>query len=427
MPDQASIPAPAAIAEPTPVMGPTRPRDRIEVLDILRGWAIFGIILINFSDFSISSLDHAAVRLIDFFIAGKFYTLFSFLFGLGLAIQMGRAEARGVRFVPIYLRRLSILLLIGLAHAFLLWGGDFLFPYAVLGFLLLLFRARSPKTLLVAAMICLAISVLFNPVSTGVAGLRRADPETAQAMSRESLERKVNNAARGQQWRRVVDQGTYPEMVAARVQMFVRYYSRVDRYIGMWGHLSILAMFLLGLYAGRRGIFQNLPAHLPFIRKVLWWGLGLGLVGNLVWVVARELAALNVYSLTPAVRDVFWYVGAPALCFFNAAAIILLFQREAWQKRLAPLAYVGRMALSNYLLQSLIFTTIYLGYGLGLSGKFGTALGLVLTAFIFLLQILLSMWWLRRFQFGPMEWLWRTLTYGKRQPIRVQQLVAATR
>ena len=425
MPEQASTPA--AIPEPSPVTGPIRAKERIEVIDILRGWAIFGIVLINWTGYTLSSLDYATGLLISFFVEGKFYTLFSFLFGLGLVIQMGRAEARGARFVPIYLRRLSILLLIGLGHSFLLWRGDILHHYAVLGFLLLLFRTRSPKTLLVAALICLAITIVFDPGDgqSGMASLlRRADPETAQAMSREAAERELNNVVRWQQYGRAVSQGTYAEMVANRVEIFVRTNSAVDWNPYLARYLPIFSMFLLGLYAGRRGIFQNLPAHLPFIRKLMWWGLGLGLVANLVHVGGHELSRLNVYSLSYSVIEGTLYVGAPALCFFYASAIILLLQREAWQKRLGPLAYVGRMALSNYLLQTLIFTTIFYSYGLGL--QIQSALLLPLTIVVFCMQIVLSVWWLGRFQFGPMEWLWRSLTYGKFQTMRVRQVVAAT-
>lgn len=416
-------PTSTAVADSTPVMGPILPQERIEVLDILRGWAIFGIVLINWLDYRLSSVDHAADRLVEFFVAGKFYTLFSFLFGLGLAIQLGRAEARGVRFVPIYRRRLFILLLIGLAHNFLLWPGDILNQYAVLGFLLLLFRARSLKTLVVGAILSLAIPILVHPLATGELRLRRAEPEAAQTSSLQAEERQVNNQVLWQQSRRAHRQGTYAEMVAQRVRGFVWEHSRVDPYTSYYA--AIFAMFLLGLYAGRRGIFQNLPAHLPFIRRVMWWGLGVGVLGNLVNVIGNELSDLNLYSVNEAVRAGGWYVGAPALCFFYASSIILLFQREAWQKRLAPLAYVGRMALSNYLLQTVIFTTIFYNYGLGLPVQ--NALVIFLAIVVYLMQILLSRWWLGRFQFGPMEWLWRSLTYGKRQPMRLQPVVAAAR
>ena len=138
----------------------------------------------------------------------------------------------------------------------------------------------------------------------------------------------------------------------------------------------------------------------------------------LVW--AMELPLFPARLLAPVWFD----VGVPGLCFFYVSTFVLALQREAWRRRLAPLAAVGRMALSNYLLQSLVCTTIFYSYRLGLYGQVGPALGLALTALIFTLQIPLSMWWLRRFRFGPAEWLWRTLTYGKLQPMRVRQIAA---
>ncbi len=118
---------------------------------------------------------------------------------------------------------------------------------------------------------------------------------------------------------------------------------------------------------------------------------------------------------------IYFAIGVPALSFFYVSTLVLLFQKEAWKKRLAPLAAVGRMALSNYLLISVVGTTIFYSYGLGLYGKVSPALGIALTVPIFTLQIMLSVWWLKHFRFGPAEWLWRTLTYGKLQPMLLRQ------
>jgi len=128
--------------------------------------------------------------------------------------------------------------------------------------------------------------------------------------------------------------------------------------------------------------------------------------------------------ITRRLGDVLWTIGAPALCFFYAATIVFLAQKEEWKRRLAPLAAVGRLALSNYLFQSLVQVLIFNSYGLGLYGKVGPLGGVALTLLIFPVQVLLSIWWVRRFRFGPAEWLWRSLTYGKLQPMRLQRPVA---
>ncbi|MGH9580311.1 MAG: DUF418 domain-containing protein, partial [Terriglobales bacterium] len=222
----------------------------------------------------------------------------------------------------------------------------------------------------------------------------------------------------------------YRELVAHTAQQFARrHFSFADfpwriPYLGWIG--EEFPLLLLGLYAGRRRIFENIPAHLPFIRKVMWWGLGLGLVGNLVWVVTSEMSNPAWPYLTRQVGGLFEHVvGKPALCFFYASVIILLAQQEVWKTRLAALAPVGRIALSNYLFQILVFAMILYSYGLGLYGKVGPAMGVALTLLIFAVQVLLSVWWVRRFRFGPAEWLWRTLTYGKLQPMRLTAAPAA--
>jgi uncharacterized protein len=368
--------------------------------------------------------DRTVVWFIALLVEGKFFSLFSFLFGLGFALQMGRAEARGVRFFPLYRRRLLVLLLIGLAHALFLGEGDILHVYAVLGFVLLLFRARSPRTIVRWAIIALLIPILFWAAVGFHRGQQRNRPE-----------RVAERRAAAEQAFRAVSQATYGEMTAKNAERLYRRWTRPGFYLGTVPRYYL--MFLLGLYAGRRRIFEDLPAHLPFIRKVMWWGLGLGIVGGLGWVLMvvlhREVSNIQLYNLsqlsklpfpTAFLGVVLVVIQRPALCLFYASSIILLAQRAAWKKCLAPLAAVGRMALSNYLFQSLVFTTFFYSYGLGLYGKLGPALLSVLSVFIFALQILLSRWWLRRFRFGPAEWLWRTLTYGKLQPMRVSQPAA---
>lgn len=217
-------------------------------------------------------------------------------------------------------------------------------------------------------------------------------------------------------------EGSFGEIATRHAQLLYR--RRTSPYSYLSNLREEFPLLLLGFFAGRRRIFQNLPAQLPFIRKVLWWGLGLGLVCTSVSLVAQELPNPALPFLTKQLGNLLWAIGGPALCFFYASAIVLLAQRETWKRRLAPLAAVGRMALSNYLSQTVICVTIFYHYGLGFYGKVGPAVGLALTMLIFALQILLSLWWVRRFRFGPAEWLWRTLTYGQLQPMRLQQAVA---
>ena len=150
----------------------------------------------------------------------------------------------------------------------------------------------------------------------------------------------------------------------------------------------------------------------------------IGLIGNGIYVYFGQQANRAMPSLVNLISLAGQTFGAPALALFYMASLTLLAERPVWRGRLAPLANAGRMALTNYLLQSLVCTILFYGYGFGLYGRIGAAGGIVLTAAIFLVQVALSTWWLGRFRFGPMEWLWRTLTYGKRQEMRTRLRIA---
>jgi len=430
----------AQVIQPTPIT----PHERIEVVDVLRGFAIFGILTVNLLWFAhpiyieaagidpgSGTVDRVARWLINFFCLGKFYSLFSFLFGFGMAVQMIRAEARGVPFVRLYGRRICVLLGIGLCHAVFLWAGDILVSYAIVGFLLLLFRKRKLTTLLVWAAVGLVVPVVNTAGCVGLGKLAQSRPPTptttpattpatvsATAPATGPVSRSTTGgpdfAAWAQQAYDAYSHGTYGQILVQRVKdwSFLLFVTVLFMFGG------ILGMFLFGLYAGRRGILHDVTPHLGFIRKLAIWGLALGVVANLTAVIAGEFvhpAEISWFALVPTAAGA---VGAPALCFFYASAIVLLVQKDAWRKRLRPLAAAGRMALTNYLLQSVICTMIFNAYGFGQFGEVGPALGILMTIVIFAVQIPLSNLWLRWFRFGPMEWLWRSLTYGKPQPMR---------
>jgi uncharacterized protein len=418
---------PHTIASP-PVIGPVLRQERIEAVDILRGVAILGILIVNLSmrGFSLpeglpahelwpNMVDRTVETLILFFADQQFITLFAFLFGLGLAVQMMRAEAGGARFLPLYLRRLCVLFLIGIAHFLLLWDGDILHAYATDGFILLLFLRRSLKTLLVWAGIFLCIPLLFFGFTTRYAITGQVNPYVMNWIQYEDL---AEDRQTIEEARRVYSRGTYAEMIKFRAGGLGELLPGSD-------DAYILVGFLLGLYAGRRGIFHDVSAHLPFIRRVQKWGGMIGVAGSAVFVIGESNpSATSVMQNVGRMCRVF---AAPAMSFFYVSTIILLTQGEAWRRRLAPLSSVGRMALSNYLLQSVICTTIFYSYGLALFCKVRPSLGLLLTIIIWLIQIPLSVWWLRRFQFGPIEWLWRSLTYWQRQPMRISRRAVSGR
>jgi uncharacterized protein len=389
-------------------MAPVRPHTRIQVVDILRGFAVLGILLMNMQAFAgyqqqnMPVLHQAALLVIRFVAQAKFYTLFSFLFGWGMAVQMMRATERGRPFGPFFVRRMLALLLIGLVHTVLIWDGDILVSYAVLGLPLLLFRKASERTLLIAAGVCLLIPVLIS-LPGPAAELRAAYGEATYPLWQPVLD--------GHQ-AQVLAQGSYVEAVLHRVRASLYGYSLA----GYWA-THVFGMFLLGLYAGRRGIFHDVPKHLPLFRKVMWVGLVVGVVLNLLFVATATRPELVPVELRELATRGARTIGGSALSLFYVSVIVLLTRQKAWRQQLSSLASVGRMALSNYLLQSVVCTLIFYGYGLGLYGRFGPAVTVILTLVIYRIQMGLSGWWLDRYRFGPAEWLWRLLTYGKPQSL----------
>lgn len=406
---------------------PVQQAERIQIVDILRGFALFGILFVNMTIFSqpmqaivlpvdpsLPWHDRAALWLIHALGEGKFYALFSLLFGLGLFLQMERIEARGGRFVPLYARRLLVLLAFGLVHAFLIWMGDILILYALLGFLLILFRKARPRTLLIWVFVLIALPIVFNAAMTGLVTWASAIPEAAPQIEQSFAEAEAGFAADLERAAQVYPTGNFAEITAQRVS---DYFSMGVAGFSVMG-FNIMAMFLLGLYFGKREIFKNLNAHRGLFIRLLVIGLALGLTGNLLYATLIMSISRIYQTWTLFLATTGQAIGAPLLMLAYVSAFCLLALHPTWQERINVLAPVGQMALTNYLTQSVVCTLIFYGYGLGLFGKMGAAAGIGLTIIIYLLQIPLSHWWMKRFYYGPAEWLWRSLTYLKPQPMK---------
>jgi uncharacterized protein len=293
--------------------------------------------------------------------------------------------------------------------------GDILMVYAVLGFLLLLFRKAKPRTLLIWIVILLLIPILFNAAITGLIALGRSVPEGAAQLDQTFAQVEAGYRADVEDAYHTYANGSFAEITRQRVYDYLNF--------SLFGTLlslgfNVFAMFLLGLYFGKQQIFQNLESNRSLFRKLLIWGSIVGLLGNTIY--ATVIMPVSRFEPTWPflLATVSQGIGAPMLCLAYISAFALLVGIPAWGKRLKVLAPVGQMALTNYLSQSIICTLIFYGYGLGLFGTVGTALGIALTLVIFLIQIPLSNWWMKRFRYGPAEWLWRSLTYGQIQPLR---------
>ena len=190
-----------------------------------------------------------------------------------------------------------------------------------------------------------------------------------------------------------------------------------------WG---VLGLFLAGVYAWRNGFFSPSAESLPRYRKAMWWGLGIGLAGNLAITAIRWTLPIFPPSPMNLLLTAIHTVAVPALSLGYVCAAIVICQRGAGLHRLRHFSAIGRTALTNYLLQSLLGTLLFYGYGLGLMGKMGPALLLIPTVAIYAVQAVASEWWLTRYRFGPVECAWRSLTYGSAQPM-VRASVATLR
>lgn len=406
-----------ASAEPVATAG------RIDLLDGLRGAAIFGILIANMMVVSgyfflsgaerallpTAAADDVVAFLVRMLLEGKFYSIFSLLFGYGFAVQFASAAARGVEFAPLFRRRLRGLLLIGLAHAVFLWYGDILLLYALLGFLLLRFRQSTDRTLLRVTVACLVLPVVVYLLMLTVSLAMGSGAPPAADVGPDPTAEFV--AMMTTAWR----EGSWLE--SFRANLFGLAGRWVDLFLSV-RFPKVFGMFLLGLYLGRRGFGMDLERDRPTLRRVLMAGLAIGLPASaaMSW-----LEGLEVYfppSPLGLLQTVVAAIGVPALALAYAAGIALAFG-SAWGRRLmGRMGAAGRMALTNYLMHSAIMIVLFYGWGLGWYGRMGPAITTPIALAICAAQVPLSRWWLARFQFGPVEWLWRQYTYGRRLPIR---------
>ena len=402
-----------------------RPGDRYAIIDIVRGFALFGVMLSNMvlttqflalpdaarEALPTAGADTVVIFLMDTLVTDKFYTLFSMLFGLGFAVQLHRASERGVDVLPTYLRRLAILFGLGVLHGSLLWFGDVLHIYALLGFVLVLFSGRSDRIVLHWAVGFAALGILTPALHWAAESRDWAYPLLFGAPV---------EAAEMQQ---VLSQGSYGDVLRLNWAVHLQDYGRpgFSDWIGTW-YVDILWRFLLGFLIGRRMLLQQVEANTWIFRRWLPWALTIGLAGNVAMSARLDL---GLWSLQNGLADALVTGLGEVWVFALAAGYVCLlalgYQRPRWARALGSLAPVGRMALTNYVAQSAFMVLLFYGVGLGLLGQVGATFCLVASLVLFALQIVCSSWWLHRYRFGPLEWLWRSLTYARMQPLRAER------
>jgi len=390
---------------------------------MVRGFALFGVLLVNMFGFGADSIawnspiDELAFAVTRVFFESKMWTLFSILFGFGFALQLQSAHARGFRILPTYLRRLAVLFALGAAHA-LLFDGDILMLYAELGLVLLFVHRLPTRKLFVLAVALMLIFPLARFAS---------DQDQSQSARSEEILNVSEARSELEQAQRtdVYATGSLAEVAADNANA-IPADPLEDLYTPESG-LTVFAMFLLGFSIGRSGVLRDIPGHVASIARMRIWGLGLGLTAmaaERVLAVTSGYAVFREQQTGPGVQfagDLLFTFGVTALALGYAATIVLAAQTSRGRAALMPLAGVGRLALTVYLTQTLMFTTLFYGYGFGQVFRLGPAIVTAWAVVIFAVQVVVCQWWLRRFRFGPVEWLWRSLTYLKWQPLRLRR------
>ena len=386
------------------VAAPPAPLDvdeRLHALDILRGLALFGMILVHFHQkmrLDATGLEDLIGWGVWVLVEQKSWGTFAFLFGVGFAVLLRRLEARRAPVLPIYLRRLATLAFFGLV-AEVGFGFHILFAYACWGVALLVIRRWSTRALLVTA----ALAACARPVAAELTALHAwwtaASPTPAAGTA---LLQAVDAAAR---------QGSYASLLSARWALFAGTLPHT------WRDLLPdvnLALFTLGLMAVRHRVLDEPKRHVRLLAGWMTFG---ALAWATSWLVLRHLPALPIPGADDPLAYGLGLVQDQWLCLtYIGAVVLLLAYRPAWTARLAVFGRAGRMALTNYMVQAAVLDVLASGYGLGLKLRpYAYAPAAVA---LFAAEAAVSSAWLARFRFGPLEWIWRTITYAHRQPLR---------
>lgn len=411
------------------LLQPVAPPERLASLDVLRGFAVLGILLVNIQDFSmvfaaylnptafgdLTGLNRWAWMLTHVLGDQKFMTIFSLLFGAGILLVTSKAESKGLPPAGLHYRRIFWLFVIGLMHAYLLWRGDILVAYAVCAVWVYLFRKKKPKTLLIAgAAFILVPTLLYLIFSWSVPYWPPEAVESNLQMWAPPAEQIAQEVA--------VYRGGWLRQMGHRVPSAIAFQTFIFLiYIG-W---RVTGVMLIGMALFKWRVLSAERSG-RFYRTMLAAGFGIG-IPLIVTGVVRNFAAGWAWPYSMFIGWQFNYWGSLGVAAGYIALVMLLCKSDwlaALRKRLAA---VGRMAFTNYLLQSLICTTLFYGHGFGLFGKVQRWQQVLITIAVWTILLIFSPLWLQRFRFGPVEWLWRTLTYRKAQPMRAPRAMPAPR
>jgi len=401
-------------------ISPVKTSERYVILDALRGFALLGICMANFPEFSLYTFlspeavaamptavaDTITRYLLYVLVDGKFYTLFSLLFGIGFSIIIRNAERKGANGFRIFYRRMGMLLLFGFLHLMFIWSGDILMLYALLGMLLPLFRRVSDKKLLGWALFFLILPIAMD----GVCEMTHTNLALPFIHLQDTYCAKYGiNEANFAYWLHdAEDYGTVFQFLVQGACVRMQEFIIGNRYF------KVLGLFLIGFYIGRHRVYADLEGGRNLLVKVFRRGFTLGLPYSLLY----AWSSMSGHPFGNTLHSVCYFISVYPLGFAYASGLCLLYLKwkegSIWKWLAAP----GRMALTNYLGQSVIGMFLFYGIGLGWGSTIGLWQTEVIVLAVFLFQMLFSRLWLSGFKFGPLEWIWRMLTYGKWLAIR---------
>lgn len=398
---------------------PVKQKERFAILDILRGFALIGIAVANFPEFALYSflspsaaeamptacIDKAVHFLQYTFVDGKFYTIFSLLFGIGFSIIITNAERKGVNGFRVFYRRMAVLVAIGLIHLMFIWSGDILMLYALMGMLLPLFRKLSNRALLVCAGVLLFVPVLVDFACEQAGIYLSAGVVRLQQYYCGKYGITDSNFA---YWLRDADSyaGVFQFLIQGAVV-------RMQEFIDGNRYFKVLALFLIGFCLGRKRMYAHLYLRRRWLRSVAVRGLIVGMPLSLVY----AWSAMNGHPWGNAAHSLLYFVSVYPMGGAYVALICLLHRSHPRSRLLGLCAAPGRMALTNYIGQSVWGMALFYGIGLGLGASVGLVYVVLIAVGVWTVEAVFSRWWLRHCNFGPLEWLWRMLTYGRAFPL----------
>ena len=406
-----------------PQFSPVQNAERIHLLDALRGFAILGIFIANLWGFTwyamytqeqkasmvFGDLDPSMEFLQAMFVEGKFYSIFSMLFGIGFALYLNKSDTDN-SVLRTFRRRLAILLLIGLVHL-LIWSGDIVSFYALLGFALIPFRKLPDKTLLIIAGICILSPIAWYALMMSHPSIFNWSVPIKNIGYKMDSQIGINSDA---EYYQVASGKDAWKMLRANVNgIFFRY----GTLIFQSREFKVFGMFLVGLVIGRSQFLKKLAQQKKLLWSLVITGLLIGLPANYIMARLSEKKLYEALTPTGLYQTIAYAIGVVPLALAYASAIALIYLQSWGNKILMVISPVGKMALTNYIGQSLIGTFLFTQLGLGIRGV-GPTSWTLLALGIFSLQVMISTIWLKYFHYGPLEWLWRSATYGKWQEIR---------